>query len=258
MERRSLKAAALLTVLCVGGAAAALPLMMAIAAAAQSELGPAPMPTLLLVVLALVQASVLFAIASFAGMALATRLGLRPQILMSLVDGERLPHGTTRLLLGAAAIGAGLGAVLFALDAWLFGGGDGEISRMVGDIALWKRLLAGVFYGGINEEVLMRLFLVSLVACLLARAWRRDAAAPRAGVMWSAILLVALLFGLGHLPAASMVGELTPALVTRVIVLNTVAGLVFGWLFWRRGLEAAMVAHATAHLPMQVLATAAA
>jgi membrane protease YdiL (CAAX protease family) len=55
-----------------------------------------------------------------------------------------------------------------------------------------------------------------------------------------------------------MLGELTPALVTRVIVLNTVAGLVFGWLFWRRGLEAAMVAHATAHLPMQVLATAAA
>ena len=29
---------------------------------------------------------------------------------------------------------------------------------------------------------------------------------------------------------------------------NTLAGLVFGWLFWRHGLEAAMVAHALAHV----------
>jgi membrane protease YdiL (CAAX protease family) len=111
-----------------------------------------------------------------------------------------------------------------------------------------------VAYGGVNEEVLMRLFLVSLLAWLLARAWRRDAPAPGARMMWSAIVVVSVLFGLGHLPAAAMLGELTPDMVARVIVLNAVAGVAFGWLFWRRGLEAAMVAHAAAHLPMQVLA----
>jgi membrane protease YdiL (CAAX protease family) len=29
---------------------------------------------------------------------------------------------------------------------------------------------------------------------------------------------------------------------------NTSFGLLFGWLFWRRGLESAMVAHGLTHL----------
>ena len=33
-----------------------------------------------------------------------------------------------------------------------------------------------------------------------------------------------------------------------VVVANTAFGVLFGWLFWRYGLEAAMIAHAMAHL----------
>jgi membrane protease YdiL (CAAX protease family) len=36
-------------------------------------------------------------------------------------------------------------------------------------------------------------------------------------------------------------------------VLNSLAGLVFGWLYWRRGLKAAMVAHFSADLVLHVL-----
>ena len=36
---------------------------------------------------------------------------------------------------------------------------------------------------------------------------------------------------------------LTPVVIVAVISLNTGAGLVFGYLTWRRGLEAAMIAH---------------
>ena len=28
---------------------------------------------------------------------------------------------------------------------------------------------------------------------------------------------------------------------------NTLPGVIFGWLFWKRGIEAAMIAHALAH-----------
>jgi membrane protease YdiL (CAAX protease family) len=66
--------------------------------------------------------------------------------------------------------------------------------------------------------------------------------------MWSAILLSALLFGLGHLPVVSALVPLTPVIVLRTVVLNAVGGLLFGWLFWRRSLEAAMLAHASANL----------
>jgi membrane protease YdiL (CAAX protease family) len=36
--------------------------------------------------------------------------------------------------------------------------------------------------------------------------------------------------------------------VLRILLLNALAGLVFGWLFWRRSLECAMFAHASVHV----------
>jgi hypothetical protein len=43
-------------------------------------------------------------------------------------------------------------------------------------------------------------------------------------------------------------GELSSPVVTYVIGGNAVFGVVAGWLFWRFGLEAAILAHAIAHV----------
>jgi membrane protease YdiL (CAAX protease family) len=75
---------------------------------------------------------------------------------------------------------------------------------------------------------------------------------PSSGAFWIAIVLVAVLFGLGHLPATSAVTPLTTTLVLRSLILNGIAGTAFGYLYWRRGLEAAMIGHMSAHLVMQV------
>ena len=71
--------------------------------------------------------------------------------------------------------------------------------------------------------------------------------------MWAAIIIAALAFGALHLPTVHAVTALTPAVVARTLVLNALGGVVFGWLFWRRGLEAAMIAQASAHLAMTAL-----
>ena len=42
------------------------------------------------------------------------------------------------------------------------------------------------------------------------------------------------------------------ALVVRALVLNGVAGVAFGYLYWRHGLEAAMLGHMSAHVVMQI------
>jgi hypothetical protein len=44
-----------------------------------------------------------------------------------------------------------------------------------------------------------------------------------------------------------LVGRLSRDVVAFVIGTNTVYGARFGYLFWRYGLEAAMIAHAAAH-----------
>jgi len=36
---------------------------------------------------------------------------------------------------------------------------------------------------------------------------------------------------------------LTPLVVVRAIILNGIGGVVFGWLFWKKGIESAIIAH---------------
>ena len=113
-------------------------------------------------------------------------------------------------------------------------------------MAVADRLLAmavgasSAFYGGIIEELLLRWGMLSLFAAGLARAGLRDTAG-----FWLANLLSALLFGVGHLPAAhAIAGPLGASGTLYIVAGNSVAGLVCGFLFKRRGLEAAMIAHA--------------
>ena len=66
------------------------------------------------------------------------------------------------------------------------------------------------------------------------------------GIVFS--ILVDVIFGLGHLPVTASLIEITPLVVIRAIVFNGIGGVVFGWLFWKKGLESAMIAHFTADI----------
>ena len=70
----------------------------------------------------------------------------------------------------------------------------------------------------------------------------REIALPT-DVFCAANIVTAVLFGLGHLPATAAIAPLSVALVVRAIVLNGTAGLVFGALYRRYGLEWAMTSH---------------
>ena len=63
---------------------------------------------------------------------------------------------------------------------------------------MWDGVLASL-YGAVVDEVHSRLLLVSLFVRLLARLFRRP---PAIWIFVVAIVLAALLFGAGHLPAA--------------------------------------------------------
>jgi membrane protease YdiL (CAAX protease family) len=76
---------------------------------------------------------------------------------------------------------------------------------------------------------------------------------PTGPVFWAANILAALLFGLGHLPATAMLVPLTPLVVARAVLLNGLPGIAFGWLYWKRGLEAAMIAHFSADIVLHFL-----
>ncbi|MFA6039154.1 MAG: CPBP family intramembrane glutamic endopeptidase [Candidatus Peribacteraceae bacterium] len=144
---------------------------------------------------------------------------------------------------GSVFLGAGVVALAVLLDFVIFGNAFGaSLSR--GVTPVWQRSLA-VLYGGIDEEILMRYFVLSTVAWVLHRAEKRTEGGLSAFGRWTSIVVTALIFGVGHLPFAAEIAVLDWRVIARVLLLNGAAATVFGWIYWRRGLEAAVVAHAT-------------
>jgi hypothetical protein len=212
------------------------------------KLGTSPLPLWLLVVIQAGQAGVLGFGLAWVGLRLGAPLGLDAPLLRRwLYPPAAKPR--TRLSL-AATVGVGIGVFLVLLDRLVFMPLQPDVIRELGaQIVPWKGLLAS-FYGGIAEEVQTRLFVMSIAAWLFCKVVRR----PGPAVFVTAALVSAAALALLHLPTAAQLAPLSGPVVTRVLVLNTAAGVSFGTLFWRHGLEHAMLAHFCADLVVHVVA----
>jgi hypothetical protein len=149
-----------------------------------------------------------------------------------------------------AGIGAGLtGGSLLVLLSALYKPYLPEAFASLSDSmapGVWVRML----YGGITEEILMRYGLMSLLVWVGIKA----GLPVRTPVYLLAIVLSSLLFALGHFPIVYMaVPEPPMPLLTYILIGNTLGGLIFGWLFWKMGLESAILAHMAAHAAMLAL-----
>lgn len=209
---------------------------------------PPEIPLSAVIVGAVVQSGVLLALVCWVGAVLAPRVGLRAPAFEALVRRDRTRSATAALrgqlvpgLLGG--LGAGLALVAF-----------GAIAPTALAEAAPLPLAARVLYGGITEELLLRWGVMTLLVWGLWRTVQRGRGAPTSFVLWLGIVIAAVTFGLGHLPAASMITPLTTPIVAYIVLANAAVGILFGWLYWRWGLEAAMLAHGLAHVVAQALA----
>lgn len=216
------------------------------------ETDSSDLPFEIILLAAFVQNGILLSITIYFGMILSERIGLKMPIITALANRQHQVK-VMQLLLPGIILGAGAGILMVAAEAMFFVKQLPQTMLSSFDIPLWKRMLAGVLYGGITEELLMRLFLLSLIAWLLGKIWKTEQGLPDAKAFWTAIIFVALIFGLGHLPATSFLTPLTPLLIIRALVLNGIAGIAYGFLYWKYGLEAAMAGHISTHLIMQTL-----
>lgn len=201
---------------------------------------PLPMPLEALMLLSAAQSGVLLALAVWAGLSLASKVGLRaPAFEAWAARGDPWAALRPQLLPGMAGALLG-GAWLLMLARWQPPG----LAQVSQD--LLPPIAARLLYGGVTEELLTRWGLMSAVLWALLR-WQGRLERSRAALL--AIFVTAVLFGVLHLPAAfALLGALSPSVVVFVVGGNTVAGSLFGWLYWRHGLEAAMLAHAGTHL----------
>lgn len=106
-------------------------------------------------------------------------------------------------------------------------------------------------YGGITEEILLRWGFMTLVVWLTWKLFSRKANAVRNSMYWTGIIISAVVFGLGHLPAVFfLLGTPTSLLIVYIVFANSVFGVVAGWLYWKKGLESAMFAHISVHIAL--------
>ena len=205
-------------------------------------------PRWVLVLLQSAQSVVLFGVATGLGLLVAHQIGLGAPLLEGLLAGTNVAAQAQAIIAPALILGLLGGSVVLILEVAVFWPRLPQTMRDHFPIpALWKRFLAS-FYGGIDEEILLRLFLLSLLAWLIGFAWHVSGGRPTLGAFWLANILAAVIFGLGHLPATAALVKLTPVLLVRAILLNGIVGVAAGYLFWRYGLEAAMLAHFSADI----------
>jgi membrane protease YdiL (CAAX protease family) len=195
--------------------------------------------------------SVISIIAIAIGLGLGRRAGLGALVPTNRSnDAEHERPGMTGTIMLAVGLGVALGALIvaagLATNRWM----PEELADIKSPPPMESFL--GSLGAGIREEVWLRYGFMTLLAWAGAMLTRRDPAGR--GTIWVANVLAALLFGAIHLPQAMQLIGTHVAIVAFVLIGNGVPGIVWGWLYWRRGLIAAMISHFIADIVMKVIA----
>ena len=212
-----------------------------------------PAFTPLIKILSMIQPTVLVAISTMIGVALAHKVGLSSPVAEAAAKSESLLE-PLRTQIVPGVVGGLLGGIAIVAVAAIFNlslpsGAAERISEFGKLIPLATRIL----YGGITEEVLLRWGFMTLLVWAAWRILQKGQGRPSTAHFVGAIITSSVIFGIGHLPIAYMLfPEKTIALTLFVVVGNSVFGLIAGYLYWRRGLESAIIAHMLTHVVLYI------
>jgi membrane protease YdiL (CAAX protease family) len=211
-----------------------------------------PQITPALKLLSLIQPMVLVSVAVLIGIWLAPKVGLSAPLAEAVAGNGQQPGRVLQRQIVPALIGGLAGGVGIVLNWFLFKpflpphfvARSEDLNKL---LPLPTRLL----YGGITEELLLRWGLMTLLVWAAWRLFQRGRGQVHSGYFIAAIVISAIIFGLGHLPVAFLlVPNANAALVIYVISANFIFGVIAGFLYWKKGLESAIIAHMMVHVVM--------
>ncbi|MCP5494817.1 MAG: CPBP family intramembrane metalloprotease [Leptospiraceae bacterium] len=198
-----------------------------------------------LVLLSLINPTILLAISVLIGTVLYEKVELAVPLISSILKREnwkdilfvQLKFGLT----GGVIAGLGILAISMIFTANL----PKEFLEL-GE-KLKPSLFTRLFYGGFTEEILLRFGLMTFVVWVVFKIHKKLSPS----VYWIGIVLATLFFAVGHFPVVfQAVGTPSLGLLVYVLLGNSLGGFVFGWLYWKKGLESAFVAHLFTHVVM--------
>lgn len=188
------------------------------------------------------QAAILTFIATFFGVKLARRLNLK-------LYAETTKSNVTKVILISF-----LTSLFITLsDKFIFA--PYLPQKIVSYEFSFLYFISSILYGGFIEELLLRLFLMSLIGWVLFKVFirKKEGDTIPSWIFIVSILIAAIIFGLGHLPITIQTIGQSPPIIIRAILLNSIAGIGLGYLYWKVGLSHAIYAHALIHVFNQLI-----
>lgn len=208
-----------------------------------------PFPPVVIKLLSVIQTAILLSIAILIGVQLAPRVRLSAPAAEAMVRGNSFISALKPQVLPGLLAGCFAGVAI--LSIWLLFRPNlppvfvTRAEKLNSAMPLLTRLL----YGGITEELLLRWGLLTLLLWTAWRMFQQGRGIPRTIYVVSAIVISSVVFGIGHLPLVSALQvSFTLPIVAFIVLANSVFGLIAGFLYWRRGLEAAIIAHISTHI----------
>jgi len=197
--------------------------------------------------LTLMSPTIMLLIAVIIGTLLYDKVNLSVPVLSSLLKKE----SAWTILLQHLKFGIPLGllaGLVIMLVAWIFNAIIPHEFEKLGNVEVTLFVRFG--YGGITEEVLLRFGVMTLFVWVISKLSKK----LNDPIYWIGIALSTILFALGHFPVAfASVSAPSLTLLTYILIGNSVGGIVYGWLYWKKGLEAAIIAHMFTHLAIVLL-----
>ncbi|MBQ3307905.1 MAG: CPBP family intramembrane metalloprotease [Bacilli bacterium] len=147
-----------------------------------------------------------------------------------------------------------VGSLLISFgDYYIFGSLLKPIKDLYNSKPSLDYIISSFTYGGIFEEILMRLFFMSLIIWFISNLFYKKKEIPT-WVFIASNIISALFFATAHLPnTQQLFGELNFILLLRCFLLNGAFGLAFGYLYRKYSIHYAMLAHFSIHLISKIL-----
>ena len=210
---------------------------------------PLPLSVTMIQVISVAQSSVLLLLMLWLGSIFSKKVGLTAPVIFALARSENalkeLRPQIFPALIGGIAGGIFILFFLGILSSYL------PSEFLSAGEKLTPPWYTKMLYGGITEELLIRWGLMSFFVWGTYRLTQTNGSEIRSHNYIIAIILSALIFGLGHIPVAfALSPEVTAPLVAYIILGNAAFGFIAGYLYWKRGLECAIAAHMIAHITM--------
>lgn len=194
---------------------------------------------------------ILYIVTSIQSLGYSVILGIIGKILAKKIGLWKNLNFTRKAIIEVVAV-ALLGGIAFIMaDHLIFNNFSEIIKDSYAIKPTFEYIVASITYGGVVEEVMLRLFLMSLISVIIQKISKKEEVNEK--ILIVANVISAFLFAAGHLPATVISIGITPMIIIRCFLMNGGFGLIFGRLYRKYGIQCSMLAHAGVHIVSKLI-----